>query len=150
MKINVKAKVQFNEMALNNIRNIREVATVETSDNIKNKEIKDQVMPYKSGAMQNRQTKTILVHNTIYRVQTSLVTDTYYAKWVYFPESPKNDIGKPLKIHDRPGINERCDVGHKRYNKNAQGHWHEEMVNGETGRDYILRCFKRNFRRYMK
>ena len=148
--IELKVKeVKIDQSVLNKIRSDLAGAWEDTGQAIHNKNKKDQVMPYKTGEMQNRQTYTQVEQQTSNRVVVDLVTNTTYAKWVYFPESPDNDNGKPLTIHNAPGMNKQCDEGHKRYNKNAQGHWNDKYAN-ETGRDYIKRSFKRAYKKRSK
>jgi hypothetical protein len=142
-------KFELYQSALNKVRENLTNAWQDTGNSIHNKNKKDEVMPFKTGEMQNRQTKTNIKEKSNNRIVVELVSNTRYALWVYFPESSNNDHGKPLDIHRAPGMNQLCDKGHKRYNKNAQGHWNDKWAN-ETGRDYIIRTYKRNYKKRSK
>lgn len=149
-RIDLKVKkINIDQGKLNAVRNNITNAWQDTGNSIHNKNKKDEVMPFKTGEMQNKQTYTQVKEQSNNRIVVELVSNTEYARWVYFPEDPNNDVGKPLDIHQAPGMNMLCDEGHKRYNKNAQGHWDDKWAN-ETGRDYIIRMYKRNYRRRSK
>lgn len=113
---NIKMELVIDETVLENV----EIDAIDslwlTAEALRTDIVQAQLMPRDSGHMQNKATRTQKTGKAEYR----LLTDTPYAKWVYF--NPEN---KQI---------------HKEKNPNARDHWLEPYISGDK-RNYINDTF---------
>ena len=115
MKVNVKTKV--NKGKLSQISNNATKALIETTEAIKTDLFESQTMPFDTGTMQNR--STFVDKSQAKNGRTTLVTDTPYARKVYF----------------HPEYNFK-----KTKNPNAQGRWLDIYITG-VKKDFARKTF---------
>lgn len=115
MKVNVKTKV--NKGKLSQISNNATKALIETTEAIKTDLFESQTMPFDTGTMQNR--STFVDKSQAKNGRTTLVTDTPYARKVYF----------------HPEYNFK-----KTKNPNAQGRWLDIYITG-VKKDFAHKTF---------
>ena len=105
MKVKVTSKIDLKGNAY--VKKLMQEALVETADALKSDLEQSQIMPFDTGALQNR--STFIDDSKKSSGVVSIVSDTVYARRLYF----------------HPEYNYQ-----KTHNKNAGGAWFESSING--------------------
>jgi hypothetical protein len=105
MKVKVTSKIDLKGNAY--VKKLMQEALVETADALKSDLEQSQIMPFDTGALQNR--STFIDDSKKSSGVVSIVSDTVYARRLYF----------------HPEYNYQ-----KTHNKNAGGAWFESYING--------------------
>lgn len=119
-------KITYNVKNIDKINEISKLALIDTTEAIKTDLIQSQVMPFKTGVMQND--STYCDYDEIDKGKSKIVTDTPYARKVYFD----------------PDITINTDK-----NPNAKQHWFDEYIEGNKkniSAEYYQKALKRRMK----
>ena len=101
-------KITYNTKSIKMINEIAKLAVLDTAEAIRTDLVQSQTMPFDIGTMQND--STYVDDKRIIKGMASLVTDTPYARKVYFdPEIKIKQVKNP----------------------NAKQYWYEDYITGE-------------------
>ena len=116
--LKVSSRLQLNNRTLQGIRDASGRAMEETAKSLHDEVVKAQVMPYKSGALQNSSTYLDTADSASGRV--AIVSNTPYARRLYFhPEYHFSKAG----------------------NASARGRWYKRWLPGGSQKDFARREF---------
>ena len=119
-------KTTFNKTNLKKINQTMQDILLDTAEAVKTDLIQSQTMPFDSGVMQND--STFVDDKRIIKGVVSLVTDTPYARKVYF--DPEITI-------------------HQGQNPNAKQYWYEDYISGGK-KNIPIKYFQQMVRRRMQ
>lgn len=119
-------KITYNTKNINMINEMERLALIDTTEAIKTDLIQSQTMPFDTGTMQND--STYCDYDRIEKGETKIVTDTPYARKVYF--DPDIDI-------------------HTDKNPNAKQYWFDDYIEGSKKNlptEYYQKAIKRRMK----
>lgn len=119
----VTSKIKLNMTKINQLSKASITALEQTTDALKTEVIESEVMPFKSGNMQND--NTFVDYSKSKRGKTRLITSTPYSRRMYF--------------HPEYNFN-------KLENKKAQGNWLEPWTTGKN-KNFCSKAFSQFYKK---
>ena len=119
-------KITYNTKNINMINEVARLALLDTAEAIKTDLIQSQIMPFDTGVMQND--STFVDNKRIIKGVARLVTDTLYARKVYF--DPEINI-------------------HQDKNPNAKQYYFDDYITGEK-RNLPIKYYQQMLKRRLK